>query len=156
MKKIFLLIILAYLFGCSNSTDSTSEPTVFMKKSTSSIPEELVGVWATQASEFANGTLVKGNSIYIESDGNGGTIDITSDGHILAMPFVITSYNTKTNVFSMNVMVSSNNVKSVLISYDPSKRAIIPPNPSRSDELYLRRQDKVTTKIKNMVSKYRY
>ena len=61
------------------------------------IPQDLIGIWATEDSLFRGEVLLKGQAIYLDTDGIGGMI--SGDGSdILGVRIVVTSFNPSTTL----------------------------------------------------------
>lgn len=120
----------------------------------SSIPSYLVGVWATEGSEFRGEALMKGQALYLDTDGVGGVI--AGDGEeVLGVRIVVTSYNPITKTLYFYAAEYGKVIFSGTFTYDSTLPAIFSTKDlTQSHDLiqrYLRRFDGVTPEVRKSI-----
>ncbi|WP_206996624.1 hypothetical protein [Trinickia mobilis] len=87
------------------------------------IPADLVGIWATENSQFRGEALWKGHAIYLDADGSGAGVG--GDGtDVLGVQFLVTSYDTKTNMLKVDLIDNEKITSSEIMIYDPAKKTL--------------------------------
>lgn len=87
------------------------------------IPQDLIGIWATEDSLFRGEVLLKGQAIYLDTDGIGGMI--SGDGSdILGVRIVVTSFNPSTNTLNYDLTEYGKVLANGTLSYDPTFKVI--------------------------------
>lgn len=88
------------------------------------IPDEIVGIWAATHSEFRGDALLKGNAIYLDSDGVGGLIG--GDGtDVLGVRIVVTSFDPATRVLAFKTTEYGKDGPTGTFVYDPTTHSLI-------------------------------
>jgi hypothetical protein len=115
MRKIFLITILFL------SSFVTAAP----------IPDEVVGVWATANSEFRGDAVVKGEAIYLDSDGVGGWIG-ANEKDVLGVRIVVTSFDPTIRTLTFKMIYNGNDGPTETVVHDPiTHLLILGPNGSK-------------------------
>jgi len=134
MKLLFIATILSFSFACANAATS--------------IPLDLVGIWATEDSEFKGEALWKGQALYLDTDGIG--VGVGGDGtHVGGFRIVLTSYSPKTNVITFDLTDNGKVVASKVLSYDPILKIIF--SPTDSKQRYHRRFDGISISMRKSI-----
>ncbi|WP_038484226.1 hypothetical protein [Collimonas arenae] len=109
------------------------------------IPTDLAGIWATEGTEFSGETLMKGQALYLDTDGMGASIG--GDGKAVAgVQVVVTSYSPSTNSLGLDFTENGKVVISGTMTYDPIQRVIF--SPTDSKQHYLRRFDALSAETR--------
>lgn len=94
------------------------------------IPPTLIGIWATEGSEFNGEAIMKGEALYLDTDGVGAFVG--GDGRVvLGMRIVVTSYSPSTNILTFNLTEYGKVQTSGTVTYDPSQDAIFSPKDNK-------------------------
>ncbi|MGZ5036462.1 MAG: hypothetical protein ACXWHB_02670 [Usitatibacter sp.] len=111
----------------------------------SSIPPQLVGIWARDGSEFRGEALFKGQALYIDTDGVGAIIG--GDGRVVAgARMVITSFDPASHVLTFDLTEYGKVGASGALTYDPTHELILSPKDSK--ERYQRRASTVSPEMR--------
>lgn len=90
------------------------------------VPDDLVGVWATEGSKFSKELLITGQALYIDTDGVG--VSLGADGKNLAgTRVVVTSYSKVTNILQFDITESGKVIGGASLKYDPGQKVIFSP-----------------------------
>jgi hypothetical protein len=108
MRKLFLTLILFL------SSFATAAP----------IPDEVVGIWGSTNSEFRGDALLKGDAIYLDSDGVGGWIG-GNGADVLGVRIVVTSYDPATNILAFKMTEYGKDGPTGTLVYDPTAHLLI-------------------------------
>ncbi|MGA2564055.1 MAG: hypothetical protein ABSF96_10885 [Steroidobacteraceae bacterium] len=100
------------------------------------IPPELVGIWATDGSQFRGEALIKGSALYLDTDGIGAMVG--GDGvDVLGARIAATAYSQDTHLLNIDVTEYGKVVGSITLTYDPLQETIV--SPKDQNRLYHRR-----------------
>ena len=100
------------------------------------IPPELVGIWATDGSEFRDEAVMNGSAIYLDADGIGAMVG--GDGaDVLGVRIAVTAYSSSTHILSIDLTEQGKVVARGTLTYDPVQQAII--SPKDQNRIYHRR-----------------
>lgn len=84
------------------------------------IPEQLVGIWATEDAVLQGPYLFEGQALYLDADGTGAII-----GGPPPIGFPINAtYNSKTGQVDFNVIENGTEAQSGSIDYDPATKSV--------------------------------
>lgn len=109
------------------------------------LPPELVGVWATEGSQFKGDALMKGQALYLDTDGTGASIG--GDGKaVIGVRVVVTSFDAKVNVLAIDLMEHEKTVANASMTYDPIHHVIVD-----GRQRYHRRLDKVSGEMRKSI-----
>jgi hypothetical protein len=116
MRQILLSAILIFLTTCAVA----AEP----------IPPNLVGIWTTEGSEFRGEAIMKGDALYLDTDGIGAFVG--GDGrNVMGIRIIVTSYNPSTNILTFDLTEYGKVQANGTVTYDPSKDAIFSPKDNK-------------------------
>jgi hypothetical protein len=109
------------------------------------VPTELIGVWATDGTEFRGEVLFKGQALYFDTDGIGAIIG-GYGGTVIGARIIIKSYsdNTLTYYATENGKIDCEGVSLV---YDPARKVLF--SSKDSQQRFYRRFNKVSAEIRN-------
>jgi hypothetical protein len=100
------------------------------------IPPELVGIWATDGSEFRGEAVMNGSAIYLDADGVGAMVG--GDGtDVLGVRIAVTAYSSNTHILSIDITEQGKVVARATLTYDPVQKVII--SPKDQNRIYHRR-----------------
>lgn len=94
------------------------------------IPPSLIGIWATEGSEFNGEAIMKGEALYLDTDGVGAFVG--GDGKVvLGVRIVVTSYSPSSNILTFNLTEYGKVQASGTVTYDPSQDIIVSPKDNK-------------------------
>lgn len=115
----------------------------------SPIAPQLVGIWATDSSEFRNEALMKGQALYLDTDGIGAFVG--GDGRaVIGVRMVITSYNPTSYVLTFNLTEQGKVITNGALTYDPAQEVIFSPKDPK--QRYQHRATTVSSEIRKSLS----
>ena len=95
-----------------------------------SIPPDVAGIWATDGSEFRGYALLKGQALYLDTDGIGASVG--GDGKAVAgVRILVTSYNPNTKSLNFDLTENSNAILRSTLTYDPIQKTLFSPKDSK-------------------------
>ena len=108
------------------------------------IPPDLVGIWATEGSEFKGEALWKGQALYLDIDGVGASAG--GDGSdVIGVRIVVTSYNSVTNLLSFDITEYGKVVGSGTLTYELGRKTLFSP---KDRAHYHRRSNGISAEIR--------
>ena len=130
MKHFILIVALV----CSVATANAVTP----------VGKDLEGIWETDGSEFRGEALIKGQALYIDSDGVGAAVGAPDYSTCIGVRIVVTSWNAK--VLKIDLTDNGKVVGSESLKYNPNRKVLV--SSTDSKEIYRRRSDKMTAAIR--------
>ena len=88
------------------------------------LPDELTGIWTTPSSEFHGHALVKGEVIYLDSDGVGAVVG-GSGSDVLGVRIVVLAYDELTHVGSFQMTEYGKGGPTLAFHYEPATRSLV-------------------------------
>jgi hypothetical protein len=111
----------------------------------SPIPPDLVGIWATEGSEFRGQAIMKGQAIYLDTDGIGASIG--GDGRaVIGVRLVVTSYDPSSHMLAIELTEHGKVMAKGTMTYDRIKKEIVD-----AGRRYHRRFDAVTPELRKSI-----
>jgi hypothetical protein len=131
MKRVAFILWSLLALGCTPNTDV--------------IPENIVGVWASNGAVLNGELLIKGQAIYLGADG---------DGALLFGPPPIgvrikASFNPSTNIIDYEIFENGKVVGKSAVRFDASNNTII--SGKKQDQILSRRFEKLTSSTKKAI-----
>ncbi|VWD00072.1 hypothetical protein [Burkholderia contaminans] len=109
------------------------------------VPANLVGIWATENSQFRGEALWKGDAIYLDSDGIGAGVG-GNGNEVLGMEFSVKTYDTKSNILQVDLIDNGKAVSSGSMIFDPVNKTIS--FATEPGKIYRRRVDRISANMR--------
>lgn len=88
------------------------------------LPEELTGIWTTPSSEFQCDALLKGEAIYLDSDGVGAALG-GNGSDIMGVQLAVVAYDVSTHVGTFQVTEHGKGGPTRVFHYEPSTHSLV-------------------------------
>ena len=133
MRQIFFSAIFIFFTACAVAAEK--------------IPPSLVGIWTTEGAEFRGEAIMKGDALYLDSDGVGAFVG--GDGrYVIGIRIVVTSYSPNTNILTFDLTEYGKVQANGTVTYDPTQDIILSP---RDKKRYQRRSSSMSAVIRRSI-----